>query len=533
MMHEDPIRMPLTPLQHLVAALREPACYPHAAAEVAVHETHISVVLLAGDHAYKLKKPLDLGFLDFSTLEKRRSACEAELALNRRTAPSLYLDVVPIGGTPDAPRIGALPAIEYAVHMRRFPQEALLDRIAVRDCLDAPSLDALARDLAAFHARCDIAAEDTPWATPEAVLEPAAQNFTQLAPLIESAHDREMLDALRDWTRAEHARIAPAITARRGAGRVRECHGDLHLGNLVMLDGRATPFDCIEFNPRLRWIDVASEIAFLVMDLIDHGARAAAHRLLDGYLAATGDYDGLAVLPFYLVYRAMVRAKIACMRAHQPGLDLHGRTRADAQYHGYLRLARQLTAPHRPVLALMHGLSGSGKSSAALALVERTGAVRVRADVERKRLHGLAWDAASGAALDAGLYSHEATVRTYARLEALAGVILDAGFSAIIDAASLRRAERDAFGKVAAAHGVPFVVISCDADVPTLRARIEARRAAGGDASEATLAVLDRQLATQERLTDDERPRTLRLDTTLDEAAFASALDAVARKLRA
>ncbi len=523
----------MTPLQHLVAALREPACYPHPVGDVAVHETHISVVLVAGEYAYKLKKPLDLGFLDFGTLEKRRAACAEEIRLNRRTAPSLYLDVVPIGGTADAPRVGGEPAVEYAVRMRRFDQAALLDRMAAQGALPPEVLDTLARDVAAFHARCAVAGEATPWGTPEALLAPAMQNFAQLAPLVESAADREMLDALREWTEREHARIRAAIAARRVAGRVRECHGDLHLGNLVMLDGRATPFDCIEFNASLRWIDVMSEVAFLVMDLIDHGMRPAAYRVLDGYLAATGDYDGLAVLPFHLVYRAMVRAKIACMRAHQPGLDLHGRTRADAQYHAYLRLARQLAAPHRPALALMHGLSGSGKSRAALALVERAGAVRIRSDVERKRLHGLAWDAASGAAVDAGLYAREATARTYARLEALAGTVLDAGFSAIVDAASLRREERDAFAVVAAARGVPYVVISCEADTATLRARIEARRAAGGDPSEATLAVLDRQLAFQEPIADDERARTVVLDTGAGEAAYAAAVDAAARRLRA
>jgi aminoglycoside phosphotransferase family enzyme/predicted kinase len=521
----------LTPFARIVAALRNAASYPHAADAVEVHETHISTVLLAGEYAYKLKKPLDLGFLDFSTLAKRRAACEEEVRLNARTAPSIYLGVVAIGGTPDAPAIGATPAIEYAVRMRRFAQSALLDHVAARGELDAPLLERLARDLAAFHAAAD-AAGDRAYGRPEDALAPAMQNFAQLAPLVEAQADRDALDALRDWTAAEHRRVRGAMAARRAAGRVRECHGDLHLGNLVLLEGRATPFDCIEFDPALRWIDVMSEVAFLVMDLGDHAQDALAHHFLDAYLAATGDYDGLAVLPFYLVYRAMVRAKIACIRAHQPGLDLHGRTRADAQYHAYLRLARALAAPRHAGVVLMHGFSGSGKSHAAARLVARAGAVRVRSDVERKRLHGLAWDAASGAALDTGLYSREATARTYAHLASLAAGIADAGWPAVVDAAFLRRDERDAFARLVAARGIPFVIVSCVADEGTLRARIEARRAAGSDPSEATLAVLERQLATHEPLADDERLHVVAVDTAAGDGAFDAGIAAALRRIR-
>jgi aminoglycoside phosphotransferase family enzyme/predicted kinase len=523
--------MSLTPLGRLVAALRDPARYPHPAGAVEVHETHISVVLVAGEFAYKLKKPLNLGFLDFGTLEKRRTACEDEVRLNRRTAPDLYLDVVPIGGTPEEPRIGVAPAVEYAVRMRRFDQSALLDRVAARGAMDTAMLVRLARDLAAFHAAADAAGE-RPYGGPDQALAPARDNFAQLAPLVEASGDRELLDHLDAWTAREHARVRDRMAARRAAGRVRECHGDLHLGNIVVLDGRATPFDCIEFNDALRWIDVMSEVAFLVMDLVDHAHAEAAHRFLDAYLEATGDYDGLAVLPFYLVYRATVRAKIACIRAHQPGLDVHGRTRADAEYHAYLRLARTLSVPHRPAIVAMHGLSGSGKSHAAARLVERTGGVRVRSDVERKRLHGLAWDAASGAGVATQLYSPEATQRTYARLEALAATIADAGWIAIIDAASLRRDEREAFARLAAARGVPFVIVWCEAAEPVLRERIETRTAAGGDPSEATVAVLERQLAFREPLGDAERAHTVLIRTDAGDAAFETGLAEAVRRLR-
>ena len=275
-----------------------------------------------------------------------------------------------------------------------------------------------------------------------------------------------------------------------------------------------------------------NEVAFTAMDLADHAHEDLAHRFVDAYLDASGDYGGLAVLPFYLVYRAMVRAKIACLRAHQPGLDLHGRTRADVQSHAYLRLAQRLSRPHRAAIVLMHGLSGSGKSHAAARLVERSGAVRIRADVERRRIHGLALDAVSGAGLDAGLYSPEATARTYAHLEALAGSIADAGWVVIVDAAFLRREEREAFARLAAARGVPCVIASCTADEATLRARIESRRAAGVDPSEATLAVLDRQIATQEPLADTEQAHTVVIGTGSGDEVFEGGIADVLKRVR-
>ena len=226
--------MSLTPLQKIVAALRDPARWPDAPDTVDVHETHISVVLVAGAHAYKFKKPLDLGFLDFSTLGKRRAACEEELRLNRRTAPSIYLDVVPIGGTPDAPRVGETPAIEYAVCMRRFEQSALLDRALAEGEVDAALLERFARNARRIPCRGG-RGRRAPVRPPEDALDPALQNFAQLAPLVDGETDRDTLDALHAWTLREHARIAAAMSERRAAGRVRECHGDLHLGNVVLV----------------------------------------------------------------------------------------------------------------------------------------------------------------------------------------------------------------------------------------------------------------------------------------------------------
>jgi len=520
-------------MSKLVQRLCEPSRYPHPTAPVELIETHISWVLLAGEYAYKLKKPVDLGFLDFSTLAARKRFCEEELRLNRRTAPALYLEVVPIGGTPDDPRLGATPAIEYAVKMRRFEQDALLDRVAKRRALTPAHIDALAAAVADFHARVERAPRDSAWGAPERVAAFAEQNFEQIDPLAAAPVDIEHLDALRTWTGHEFTERREIFVERRRAGFVRECHGDLHLGNIALIEGAPVAFDCIEFNADLRWIDVMSELAFLVMDLLDHRLDALAWRCLDRYLELTGDHQGLAVLRFYLVYRAMVRAKVACIRAQQPGLDAAAQARVAREYRGYFELARRLAESVRPAIVLMHGLSGSGKTTVAQALLERLGAVRVRSDVERKRLHGLGALTRTHAPIDTGVYGAEATRRTYDRLAAAARAIVDAGLPAIVDAASLRRGDRAAFGDLARALGVPFAIATCEAPEAVLRARVATRERAGADASEATTAVLERQLATQDLLGAQERRDAIVFDTGAGAEAIAVATGALEERLAA
>ena len=531
--------------QPLVERLRDPRRYPHPAQRIELLETHISWVLLTGSTAYKLKKPLDLGFLDFSTLEARKRACEDELRLNRRTAPELYLGVVPITGTEEEPAIdGSGRAIEYAVMMREFPQEALLDSIAMRGELRIEQMDDLAAAVAAFHANVERAGSQSEFGTTQEVIARARQNFEQIRPLTADAESLAALARLATWTEREFADRRYALDARHREGFVRECHGDMHLRNLVLIEGRIVPFDCIEFNASLRWIDVMSEVAFLVMDFADHGLFPHAWRFLDAYLAQTGDYDGLALLRFYLVYRAMVRAKVACMRAHQlsrvavslsdprtpaagPHLRLSGATNAplsveaaerasaEREFRGYLQLAEQFAALDRRALVITRGVSGSGKTLFSGFLVEEIGTVRVRSDIERKRLHGLTPGAQTGAEVGGGIYGPDATRRTYGRLREVARAILEAGFPAIIDATFLARADRDAFRALARKLGVPFAIAACEAPEPVLRERVESRVQAAVDASEATLEVLAQQLVTAEPIAGEERTFTVMIDTQL------------------
>jgi hypothetical protein len=504
----------------LIDTLRDPACYPHPVDRVEVVETHISWVLLAGEYAYKVKKPVRLPFLDFSSLAARRRYCEEELRLNRRTAPELYLEVMPVVRTARGAAFGGGgAAIEYAVRMRRFAADALAEQMARSGALDAPKIDAIAAVVARFHAAAPRADPADDFGTPEQVAAPALGNFDQIAALRADAGAQAGLARLRAWTQTECARLAVLFAARRAGGCVRECHGDLHLGNIAFIGARAVPFDCIEFDPALRWIDIASETAFLVMDLRAHGLAGAGWRLLNAWLEATGDYACVAVLRFYLVYRAMVRAKIACLRG------------APQDLHAYLALAESLAAERRPALVLMHGPSGSGKTTLSQTLLERLGAVRLRSDVERKRLHGIEDPSArSRAGLNAGIYSAVASARTYERLAELARSILQAGYPVIVDAAFLRRDERDRFRRLAQAFGADFQIASCGADRETLLRRLAERQARARDASEADAAVLAQQLQSADALAADEAGHALQIDTG-DEAALRAGVGRLVARL--
>ncbi len=497
----------------VIENLRHAGCYPHPVTEIKLIETHISWVLLTGEYAYKIKKPLNLGFLDFSTLALRKKCCDEELRLNRRFAPQLYLDVVRIAGKKTAPRVsGDGTAIEYAVRMRQFPQEKLASALLAAGELASHHLDTFAAELATIHQSAAATDAGSAFGTPSSILAAAIQNFDQLSPLLTGPDDVAAMTALRAWTMAEHDARKSLMEQRRVAGAVREGHGDLHLGNIVLIGDRLVPFDCIEFNPALRWNDVLSEIAFLVMDLHDRGNAPLAWLFLNAYLDKTGDYEGISLLPFYLVYRAMVRAKIHALRANQPGLTQNRRASLQRASRAYLALANTYVQ-RRPALIITHGLSGSGKSRVAAALMQQYGAVRVRSDVERKRRHGLAAQERGPSAIGIGIYADDATQALYHHLASLAQQVVSAGFSAIVDAAFLKRWQRELLARVADAAGVPFLIMSITAPDAILRQRILQRQAAGNDPSDAGITVLEHQLQSQEALYPEEHTATIELSS--------------------
>lgn len=514
----------------LIDALRNPDVYPHPVDDVELIETHISWVLLAGEFVYKLKKPLDLGFLDFSMLEKRRFYCEEEVRLNRRTAPDIYLDVVGIGGTPAHPSFeGSDDPFEYAVRMRRFDVAAGFDQLLADDRLEQAHVVDLGRQLAHLHRIADKAAPDSSFGDFDAVADPMRDNFTVLGDRLDAEATGARLTALENWTNNQLEGLAPLIETRRREGWIRECHGDAHLGNVALIDGRATLFDCIEFSEDLRWIDVVSDLAFTVMDLRDRGASGFAWLLLDEYLAHSGDYHGIQLLPLYMVYRALVRAKVNAFRLEDEDAD---RPRILEEIEGYLALAERIAGENRAAIVITMGVSGSGKSWLSRRLVAHAGLVRMRSDVERKRLHGLGPEDASGSGIEAELYSIEATERTYHRLAELAEPLIRAGIPALIDAACLKRWQRTLFRGLARDYEVPFAIVHCEADQSILEDRIERRAEAGDDPSEAGLEVLAHQKHAMQPLDEREQDDALNLDTGKPDSTRLAA-DWIATRLSA
>jgi uncharacterized protein len=504
----------------LIQALTDRAVYEHATSEIAVLQTHISSVVLTGPYAYKIKKPVDLGFVDFSTLAKRHFFCQEELRLNRRLAPQLYLEVVALYGTPERPRFRAEGApIEYAVKMAQFAQETLLSRLIDGGQLQVAHIDRLAQEVSAFHARIAVADPLSRFGTPEMIYQPVQENFQHLFDTLNDPLRQKHARALEAWCQRTFAARRSDFVARKQDGFVRECHGDMHLGNMILLDDNVVIFDCIEFNDNFRWIDVASDVAFLTMDLEDRGRPDLAHRFVNGYLEATGDYGVLVPLPFYLTYRAMVRAKVAGIRLAQSDLSPQETEPLRQAFSSYLDLAERYTRPSRPRLSITHGLSGSGKTFATQPVVDATGAIRIRSDVERKRLFGLAPLERSSSRSDLDLYAPDVTQRTYAHLAQQAARIIAAGYTAIVDATFLKRTQRDTFCRLAAQLGVPFTILEFRAHAETLQRRVARRSAQADDASEADLATLHGQLAALEPLTTAEQTCTLTIDTETPRAS--------------
>ena len=498
-----------------------PEAFGHPTGTVEWIETHISWLLLAGDFVYKFKKPLKLDFLDFSTPALRRAACEEELRINRRTAPALYLGLVALTGTAHSLQLQpaeAAPAdAEPAVRMRRFAQEALLSHLLEQQRLLPSHIDALAQQVAQFHASAAVATPQQGWGTAQAAVAPVQDCLAALQPLVAQAVP-DMGPALRQlaqWCASQGTALAPVFLQRLQSGLVRECHGDLHLANLVLIDGQPQLFDAIEFNPALRWIDCVADIAFLAMDLEARGRADLAWRFLNAWLEHTGDYAGLQVLQYYRVYRALVRARVAGLRLAQVEGEGVGDKRAASlrEVRRYLALALRFTEPRTVELWLAHGFSGAGKSTQSQALIAERGVVRVRADVERKRLFGLA-PQASSAAVRGGIYTAAASQRTHEALAQAARCALDAGYTVLVDATFLNPAMRQRFMALATQAQVPCRILSFEAPLAVLRERVRSRQLAGGDASEASVQVLESQWAAAQPLSPAEEALTVHVDTT-------------------
>jgi uncharacterized protein len=489
-----------------LAALETPGAYPHPVEKVQLIETHISWVLLAGEFAYKIKRPVCYPFVDLRDPARRKHFCEEELRLNRRFAPELYLEVCEIVEVGGEARIGAHgPVLEHAVRMARFRRADELDRLLDARRIEPAELETFARELALIHARLPAAAETAPWGTPASLRSLLLRNLDECADAARGLRTEAEILALRSPLEERLRTAEPWMAARRAAGRIRECHGDLHCRNLVRIGSRLTAFDCMEFEPAFRWIDVADELAMLSSDLAARDRPLHAHAFLSGYLAQSGDHPACRVLKLYEAHRALVRAKVAALSASSAATPIERAASRDEHVRLIAQAAAALESSRgRSPLVLMCGLSGSGKTWFARLLAERLRAVHLRSDVERKRGAGLGELAPSGSRVADGLYASEATALLYEHLARAAEDVIVGGYAAIVDATFLRRAQRAQFLALARRLGAPLRLVCCEAPLAVLRARIAERHRSRHDPSEADEAVLEWQRTHREPVQPEE-----------------------------
>jgi aminoglycoside phosphotransferase family enzyme/predicted kinase len=498
-----------------IADMLTPCVYHHPVNRLRVCETNISWVVLTGLYAYKIKKNVRFDFIDASTLAKRHHLCDEELRLNRRLSPALYLDVVPITREPGGLRVdGEGVIVEYAVRMRQFDASQELSALLDHADVDQRELADLGLRLARFHEDAATATFDESFPHTAQLHDAVLGNLATLLCHLDSVAPLPELGCLIDWTHDYLHNCLPQLRMREQRGAIRECHGDLHARNIARWEGQLLPFDCLEFGPHLRWIDVMNDVAFLVMDLTAHGRNDLASAFLNAYLERTGDYDGVRHLPFYSVYRALVRAMV-------DGLAIEGDAARRREFQDRLRKRVKAAAKHAaqptPTLFIMHGPSGSGKSWLSEHLAPLLGAVRIRSDVERKRL----CDAASSAGctgFEEGLYEPAMSHRTYAHLLECTESCLRGGMNTIVDAAFLKKEDRRLFRDLAARQGVAFIILSCQADSTTLTKRVRERAEARVGPSDAGVEVLEHQLKSQEQLDAGEQMQAIEVETAQSSA---------------
>jgi len=477
------------PLDRLMKSLSRPAAYPLAADAVDVRQTHISVVFLAGDFVYKIKKPVSPGFLDFSTLELRKHFCEEEVRLNARLAADVYLGVVPV-----VEHDGELcfegdgEAVEWAVKMKRLPDDATLEFHLAHGKISPELIDAVARRIADFHAHAEANERIASFGRFDVVAANARQNFEQAREHTGRSISAAVYDRLQRRTEEALSALRETITSRVVRGVPRDTHGDLRLDHVYALGQRPEPrlviVDCIEFNEQYRYADPVSDIAFLAMDFKFAGAPAAARRLTETYFAAVGDEEGRRLLPFYTSYRAAVRGKVEGIKSLEAEVQPLDRERALRRARGYWLLALAELEPYerRPALVLVSGLPGSGKSTLAAGLAEAEGFELIRSDVVRKELTGRTQEASQPRPFGTDIYTAEWNERTYTECLRRVTEHLFEGKRVLVDASFREDAMRRTFIAAAKDWAVPILVIECRADAEIIRQRLAARR---GDASDA------------------------------------------------
>ncbi|MEG4031463.1 MULTISPECIES: AAA family ATPase [unclassified Microcoleus] len=497
----------MTCLPPLIQQMLHPGFYPHGVTEpVQLIQTHASFVLLTGDYTYKIKKPVNFGFLDYSSLQKRHHFCNEELLLNRRTAPEIYLEVLPIVQIGDSFQLGSnLPAItpaevavEYALKMREFPQDSLLLSLLERGLLTEQIMADLGREVAKFHSTALSNSYIRTFGEVSQIRTAIDNNYLTSQKYIGGPQSQAQFQENKDYTDAFFAENQELFNLRIANNKIRECHGDLHLRNIALWQDKILLFDCIEFNEPFRFVDVMYDVAFTVMDLESRGRRDLGNAFVNTYIEQTGDWEGLQLLPLYLSRQAYVRAKVTSLMLDDPAISTDQKAELSQTAAHYYKLAWQYTQPHRGKLTLMSGLSGSGKSTAARYLARRTGAIYIRSDAVRKHLGGIPLNERGGQ----DLYSDEMTAQTYGRLLELGIILADRGWDVILDAKFDRQNLRTDAINQAQSHGLPLQIIYCTASIEVLRERLQQRR---GDIADATAELLSSQQAAFEPFTELEQ----------------------------
>jgi aminoglycoside phosphotransferase family enzyme/predicted kinase len=461
-------------LPELVKALLKPEAYPEKPGKIELVQTQMSFVFLTKEFVYKVKKAVDLGYLDYTTLDKRNFYCQKELELNRRLCPEAYLGVVPITQDRGAIRIGGRgEAIEYAVRMRRLPQKAMMDVLLANDGVSVEMITGVAQKLAAFHQKAETNAEISAFGEIKAVTRNTDENFDQTEKYIGRTISKDNYQRIKNYTNSFVGENAPLFNKRIKEGRIRDCHGDLHAAHICFADDICI-YDCIEFNDRFRYCDVASEMAFLAMDLDHYGRADLSRSLVNAYVDESGDKELLELLGFYKGYRAYVRGKVESFKLDDPYISKGEKEKTLEVAASYFDLARAYTRS-KPVLFITVGLVGTGKSTLAKALAGRLGLAVISSDITRKQLTGVPLTEHRFEGFDGGIYSAELSRRTYDKLFSGAGDILSDGGSVVLDASFIRAEERLKAKRLAQEAGADFFIIECTLDEKNIKRRLEGR----------------------------------------------------------
>lgn len=506
----------------LIAAMMEPDFYPSRPPQVTHLETHISHLFFVGDLVYKVKKPVRFSFLDYSTLERRKYFLDEELRLNRRLAPQVYLEVLPISHQSGCWSLGSdVNPVEYTLRMRRLPAERMLNFLLERDQVTPGMMRSLAEILASFHAQAPAGAEISARGAPEAIQALWDENLADIRPFVGRLLDAETFDAFADFGARFIAKHRDSLLRRVREGRIREVHGDLHCQHVCFAPAGIQIFDCIEFSRELRSCDMASEIAFLLMDMEVRGARARGQDFLRRYLEMIADPELPGLLPFYKCHRALVRGKVAGLRS--------GGTSAEASR--YFEYARDvLWDAAKPFLILVCGLTGTGKSTLARELSRRLGLSTISSDATRKAMAGTI--ARQGAVrYQEGIYSPQMTAATYTKMAEETEELFGRGEGVILDATFHRKTQREAILRLAARHGIPVAVIHCESADEIVRERLQRRAAEGRDLSDGRWEIYVEQRAAFEPISEVGKENYLVLNTDAPPAELSRRAERFLRRV--